>query len=528
MEIIVQNVIALGRAVQRNEGDGITAILIKIGDLLCFLQNLFVIFGVILIAIEIIKAILSLGFNIPPCASGNNSSCCSPDVCPQFIQQNGTLTSSTGNFLYYNQVGIDSGLVLPAGFPPIVSTIRNESWQFYDPNLTQSQAFINITHAFDLPAGNNTVFFPGGTNYTSSTPPSSTPYTINFRFFYNPAAFNKTDPKGARYVRVINVIIQSPPTAGVASYTGQGFIAPFDGTLNLIGGVMQEDDGTTILSNNQTIPLNTFIHNPVDNSGVATNDGILFSDLTYTFTINYEILLAAGLITVGCIPSVAADRDFINNTIGAQFNMNGAKLAAIPLPDVATAQACLTSAVSQFTQSISVDSANTFQSNITNCLNTLQDQANTALISTILAGYDPYKSTFSLSPSIQFTTQPIIVSIALNESSGQSMTTNLPENVAAALATNLSGIATLGTLGQFSYDGYGLFLVDITSDTTGNGTIKIAFDNSYISVLNNPTDITQTPSVVITELPYTFVNSPTISGGQPRRDDGDIARDGAI
>jgi hypothetical protein len=265
MEILVQNVIALGRAVQRNEGDSITAILIKIGDLLCFLQNLFVIFGVILIAVEIIKAILSLGFNIPPCASGNNSSCCSPDVCPQFIQQNGTLTSSTGNFLYYNQVGIDSGLTLPAGFPPIVSTVRSESWQFYDPNLTQSQAFINITHAFDLPAGNNTVFFPGGTNYTTSTAPSSTPYTINFRFFYNPAAFNRVDPKGARYVKAVNIIVQSPPTKGVSSYTGSGFVAPFDGTLNLVGGVMTEDDGTNILdSNGQTTPINTFIHNPVD------------------------------------------------------------------------------------------------------------------------------------------------------------------------------------------------------------------------------------------------------------------------
>jgi hypothetical protein len=527
MEILIANVIALGRAVQRNEGDSIVAILIKIGDLLCFLQNLFIIFGVILLIVEIIKAILSLGFNIPPCGSG--SSCCDSTVCPQFIQQNGNLTSSTGNFLYYNQVGIDSGLILPAGFPPIVKTVRSESWQFYDPKLTQSQAFINITNAFDLPAGTSKVFFPGGTNYTASTSPSSVPYTISFRFFYNPTAFNVTDLKGPRYVRANNVIVQNPPTSGVASYTGHGFVAPFNGTIDLIGGTMTEDDGTDIInSQGQTTTLNAFIHIPVSNSGVATNDGVLFSDLTYTFTINYEVLMGASLITVGCMPSVTADKDFINNTLGTQFNTNGTKLAAIPLPDIATAQDCLTSAVTQFTQSISVDTANAFQSNITNCLNTLQDQAQTALVSVINAGYDPYKSTFSLDPAIQFTSLPIVVSISLNESSGQSMTTNLPGAAAAQLATGLSGVATLGTLGQFSYDGHGLFLVNITSNQPGNGKIKIAFDNSYISVLNNPTDITQSPSVIVTEVPYTFVSSPAISSGQPRRNEGDIAREGAI
>lgn len=528
MEILIANVIALGRAIQRNEGDSITAELIKIGDLLCFLQNLFVIFGIILLAIQIIEAILSLGFNIPPC-SNSNGGCCDSTTCPEFIKNNGTLTSSTGNFLYYNQVGVDSGLILPVGFPPIVSTIRNESWQFYDPNLSQSQAFINITHAFDLPQGNNTVFFPAGTNYTATTSSSSVPYTISFRFFYNPATFNVVDPKGPRYIRASNVIVQNPPTAGVSSYTGKGFVAPFNGTLDLIGGVMTEDDGTNILNaQGQPIPLNTFIHIPVSNSGIATNDGVLFPDLTYTFTINYEVLVGANLITVGCIPTVAANRDFINNTIGTQFNTNGAKLTAIPLPDVATAQACLTNAVSQFTQSISVASANTFQTSITDCLNTLQDQAQNALVSVINTGYDPYTSTFTLTPSIQFTTLPIVVSVSLNESSGQSMTTNLPEVVAAQLATGISGVATFGTLGPFSYDGYGLFLADITSNATGNGEIKIAFDNSYISVLNNPTDITQTPSIVITEEQYTFVTSPVISDGQPRRDDGDIAREGAV
>lgn len=536
MEIIIANIISLGRAAQRLEEDGIIAILTKIGDLLCFLQNLFVILGVILIIVEVIKSILSLGFSIPPCDSSDGSStgCCTADVCPSFIKNNSIITSNTGNFLYYNQVGINSGLSLPAGFPPIVSTVRNESWQFYDPNLGQSQAFINISKAFDLPAGVKKVFFPAGTNYTVSTEPSSTPYTINFRFFYDPSAFNIIDPKGARFLNAVNVIIKDPPTAGVAAYDGTSTVAPTNGTLNLIGGVMEEDDGTPILdAHNNTIPLNTFIHNAVDISGIPSNNGILFSNITYEFTINHEILLGESLITLGCIPEVAADRDFINTTIGAQFNLNGIKLNSIALPDVAGTQACITAAITEFRSNISVDSANAFQSNIIACLGDLQNQTTSALTSAINAGTDQYKSDFSISPSIQFTTAPIVVSVSLMESSGQLITANLPSATASQIAESITGTITLGNITQFSYDGYGLFTANITSNTAGNGSIKVMIDNNYISVLNNPADITQTPSVAIQELNYTFVQSSAFTtssstnDGEPRRDNSDVSREGS-
>jgi hypothetical protein len=200
---------------------------------------------------------------------------------------------------------------------------------------------------------------------------------------------------------------------------------------------------------------------------------------------------------------------------------------SVLLPDVSSTQSCLTNAITKFTKSITIGSANTFQTEITNCLNTLKSQTSAALSATIAAGFDQYHSKFSIDPSIQFTTQPINVFVSLNESSGQSMTTNLPPDTAAQLAQNLSGVATLGTLSSFLYDGYSQFNATITSDIPGNGMLKVAFNNNYISVLDNPSDITQTPSVVVTELPYTFVESPSISDGQPRRDSGDVARDGA-
>lgn len=534
IEILIANIIALGLAAQRSEDDSITAIIEKVGDQLCFLQNLFVIMGFITAIIQVIKALLTLNFKIPPCDSSNGSSsgCCTPDVCPDFIKNNSTITSSTGNFLYFNEVGAVPAIPHWPASLSFGTPLRNESWQFYDPNLDVRQAFINITQAYDLPPGTVKVFFPAGTNYTSTTSPSSTPYTINFRFFYNPALFtvsNYTDTKGPRYIRAVNVIVQNPPTAGVSSYNND-FVAPFNGTLNLIGGVMTEDDGATILNNqNMTIPLNTFVHQPNTASPVVTNDGYLFSDLTYEFTINHEVLLGASLITLGCIPEVAMNRDFVNSTIGAQFNINGANLAAVSnlLPDTAATQTCLANAVTQFTQNISVASANTFQANIVSCLTTLQNQTSTALTAAITAGFDQYHSLFTISPSIQFTTHTIQVYVSLNESSGQSMAINLPADVAAQLAANISAKITLGNIGFFEYDGYSNFVANIESNIAGSGTIEVAFNNNFISTLNIPTDPTQTPTSSITKIPYTFVASSTLATGEPRRDEGDIARDGA-
>src|SRR5271165_1478125 len=362
IEVIIANLNILGKAAPRLDNDSIIGIVQKIGDLLCSLQNLFVVFGVLTIILQIIKAILSLGFKIPPCDSsgGNPSPCCTPEYCPDFIKNNSDITHSTGSFLYYNEVGIDSGLTLPAFYPPIISSIRPESWQFYDPNLSQNQSFINIVRAYDLPAGVSKIFFPGGTNFVETTSPPSTPYVISFRFFYVPGdfSFNPTDPKGPRYMRVANAIVQSPPTIGVSSYNNN-LVAPFTGTLNLVGGVITEDNGAPVFdSQGRTIPLNTFIHkNPIaipsNASPTYPNDGYLFSDISYTFTINHEVLVGESLITLGCIPEVAANKNFINATIGAQFNGNVAKLAGIPLPDVAGTQNDIINAITLYRQSVS-------------------------------------------------------------------------------------------------------------------------------------------------------------------------------
>ena len=336
-------------------------------------------------------------------------------------------------------------------------------------------------------------------------------------------------------MRISQAIVAAPPTIGTSSYNNT-IIAPFNGTLNLIGGMVTEDDGTVLQdSNGNSISINKFIHQipttiPSTSPPFFPNDGYLFSNVTYDFTINHEVLLGASLITLGCIPEVAIDKNFINTTIGNQFNNNGIALRNVVnlLPDTDAAQNCIANALINYKTNISPASTAQFQIDITNCLNNLNNQAATALTAVIGAGFDQYKSDFTLDTNIQFTTLPIKVSVSLNESSGQSMTANLPVSVATDISSQLSGNVSLGSLSTFSYDGYNLFTADITSKVSGNGTIKVAFDNNYISILTNPADINQSPSVVIKELPYTFVESPSFTGaGEPRRDATDIADAGS-
>ena len=522
--IIIPNIVILAIAVSRLDNDSLTAIILKIGDQLCFLQNLFVILAFIAVIVNIIESILQLVFQVPPCDS--SSGCCTANVCPAFLGDNNNITGKTGAFQYFWEVGIDSGLTLPAGFPPIVSVIREESWQFYDPNLTTTQAFINIVDQYDLPDGyTNTVYFPTGAAYTDTTSPSTAPYTITFTTFYDPAAYGKIDPKGPRNIIVNNAIVQNPPTAGVSNYDNT-FVAPFNGTLNLIGGGVAEVDGTSIIGSNKLpLTIDQFFHAPTNFQGATPEptDGVLTTGLSYNFAINHLILCAASLISFGCMPEVSAKKNFINTTIGTQFNANGMNLQNVALPDVNGAQACIATSVNTLLQSISVETATACQTSITGCLTALQNECNTALAAIVGAGYDQYKSTFTLEPQIQFTTNAIIISVSINESSGQNMTAGFPASSAATIASQLVANVSFGTVSAFTYDGYSLFTADLTSSVEGNGVASVSFNNNFITTfINNANE----QSVSVTQLPYTFVDA-TGSIGKPVRDVGDVAREGA-
>ena len=532
IEQIIRNIIILGEAIASADNDSVIAIVAKLGDLLCIFQNLFVLLGVILLIFELIDKLRRLSFKLPPCSSDDTSDdgCCTPDVCPSFIKNNKTISSSTGTLQYFNNVIQTGGSLGPV-------YLRHTSLQIFDGYSTTPLQFNNITHAFDLPPGVTKVFFPEGETYEPDTTPNSVPYTIDVRFFYDPAVFSRVDTKGARFIRIKDCIVLTPPTDGVLNYNN-AFVAPFNGTLLVGGGTAFEDDGITVMKVQPTDAspgtLNTVIALPdeVGTSPVLLPTDGLQLNLSYDFKINQTILVGKDLITLGCHPDVALNRDFINNTIASRLNINAEALLALTLPDVLATQNCVIDAVSKFRSNVSVDTANELQTTVVNCLNTLQNQTNQALQDVINAGFDPYNSTFSIDPSIQFTTKPINVSVILNESGGNNIASNIPASVAANLASNITANITLGNIGNFVYDGYSQFIADLTSDVAGNGTIKVAYSNQFISVITNPTDTTQSPSVAIKELLYTFVQSPLANAGigsdagEVRRDAGDVSRDG--
>lgn len=525
---ILANIKMLAEAVASVDNDSVIAITVKLGDLLCIFQNLFVLFGVIVLILQIIERLLNLSFQLPPCDEDSGSECCGPDVCPSFLRNNEEISSSTGTLQYFNNVIQTGGILGPA-------YIRTTGFQFYDPAAPQTLQFNNITHAYDLPPGFSQVFFPEGETYTPNTTPNMVPYLVDIRFFYDPAVFGRTDNKGARFIRVKDCIVLKAPVDGVSDYQNN-LVAPFNGTLSIGGGTAFEDNGITIMKVNSTDDaagkLETIIFLP-DNASptpiVTPNDGLKFENVTYTFKITHEILVGKSLITLGCVPSLALSKNAINLTIGQRFNDTSAAFSNIILPDVQAAQDCVINAVNQFRNSISVETAEQLQTTVVECLTNLQNQTNQTLEDVINAGFDPYKSTFILDPTIQFTTKPINIEVQLNEAGGNNIAANIPVSVAANLASNLAAIVTLGVVGDFTYDGSSKFIAQITSNGSGNGTAKVAYQGQLFSILTNPEDLDLTPSVSTRELSYTFVQSSAIAiGGEPgavRRDEGDVSRD---
>ncbi len=527
---IIANIMMLANAIASADNDSVIAITIKLGDLLCIFQNLFVLLGVIFLIFNLIEKLLNLSFKLPPCddADSSDDGCCTPDVCPSFIKNQKEISSSKGSLQYFNNV-IQTGGILG----PVI--LRQSSFQLYDASAPVPLAFNNITHAYDLPAGVSNVFFPEGETYTANTTPNSVPYTVEVRFFYDPALFGRTDVLGARFIRVKNCIVLKQPIDGVIDYQGH-IIAPFNGTLTIAGGLAWEDDGIKAVklapTDDASATLNTIIALPdtTTTSPILTPaGGILFDQITYTLTTNHIVLISKSLITIGCHPDVASNKNAMNDTLGKQLNTVGEALKGLKIPDVQGAQDCVLNAVAAFKKSVSVETAAQLQTTVVNCLTDLQNQTNKAIEDVVNIGADPYKSTFALDVAIQFTTKPIQVSVALNESGGNSITNNLPGEVAAKLAANITADITLGDIGKFTYDGSSQFVAPLTSKISGNGKVKISYNGNSISVLDNPTDTTQPITVSITELLYTFVQSPSIAvgagseAGEVRRDESDVA-----
>lgn len=543
INLLLRNIQMISKALSKVDEPSILAAVNKIGMILCAFQNLFVILGIFKIIVDAIKDIFKLLFAIPPCDDGDNNNiekCCSPDVCPSFIKNCDGMERSTGSFRYLRKAvqGLSS---MPSGFPEsfpldfFENVLRKESWQFYDEKAALLQQFWNISRAYDLPTGIYTIFFPLDSVYDEFTAPSQVPYKVNFRMYYEPSKWGRIDPLGSRFIRIDDCIVLRTPTQLLTGYTGN-YDRLETGVLELSGGRVYEDNGTRIVIDGSDATLNNFIHKDkqvfTSIPTLSPSDEVNFTNITYTFHINYEVLLSKSLITLGCIPIVALDRQFINSVFAGNAGANYGMINDLlnnqngnTFPDIDGAINCLNVALSTLRDNISVEGVATFQAMTTICLNQLADDTRSAISSLVGIGFDPYNSKLVIDPSTQFTTQSINVQVALNETSGQSITSGLPSNIAEDIAQRIVPTITFGQISKFVYDGQSLFNAKITSNIEGSGTIQVAFDNSVISTATVPSNLSQSPVIAPVVLPYTFVYSPSSIGndGAPRRDEGDVA-----
>ncbi len=546
--LLLKNIRTITKALQKADQTTILGAIQKIGMIICAFQNLFVVLSIFKIIIDLIKDMVKVAFSIPPCDDGNSigadEGCCTTDVCPSFIRNNETIVRSTGTLQYLKAISQDAGLnslfeTLPAGF--LTSPIRNESWQFYDDQATIQDAFINITHAYDLPAGNDTVFFPTDATYTEATPYKQAAYTVDMKLLYNPILWGRfDDTRGTRYVNINNCIVKFAPTTNLKNFNNS-VSQVTNGVMTLTGGLAQELDGTTIYVNGVPANLESFVHRDPVVSTAPTfpppfNDGYDYTAVEYTFHINHEVLLQKALITLGCIPVVALDRTFINATFAGNAGLNLTLLQNLlsgtngnTFPDVTGAQNCLEASIAALRSNISNEGVAEFLARTTICLETLRSDTSSAIGTLLGIGFNPSQSNFTLTPTVQFTTAPIELRVNLNETNGLSLISNLPASLVDGIIGRITPSFNFGKLGKFRYDGTS-FVADLTSEVTGTGVMSMAFDNQQFNIVTVPNDLSVSPSVAIQTVAYQFIYVPTGSGsndsdGAPRRDETDVSHD---
>jgi len=561
IKAILRNINALVKAYQTANATSVLNIAKKLGNLLCIFQNLFVLLSIFGIIIQIIKDILSLIFSIPPCEGGDDSSCCSPQYCPTIVQSEYTRT--TGTFQYLPEAGAQTSLVIPGG--NFNFDLRNESWQIYDLDQEIGQAFWNIVDGYDISPtiDPKPVFFPTDANYSATTSPQQAAYTVDLRLFYNPAQWSNihgTRPGSAQYIRFKKCIVLAAPTQSYKNYNNDP-VSASSGVFYLAGGLGYLDDGKTKLTGFDSATgvkpiadqatLENFLHMPGQFAlapVLTANDGYTFQDMEYTFKPNLPVLLQKNLVTLGCQPQIALSKAFVNNVMFAGISAQTEDLKGIvngtssllngrnfPNPDACVE--CLQTAAANLAVNMTVEGVAAFQATTDICFRELELDTKAAISATISAGTSPCKSNFTLTPVSQFTTQPIVVTVNINENAGLPLTGDLPADIAASLAENIKATPTFGDITKFTYDGYQIFTAELTSAIPGDGQMMVSFQNQTFCTDTLPTDGTA-PSHTLQIIDYSFVYTPSVTdnipltgegdttGTQPRRDSGDTSRDG--
>lgn len=539
---IIRNIQIFTDAVSRNDAEKTLAAARKLASLACLMENLFAVLLAFGAVFDIIRALAEVGVN-SVCGNDNDLQgvdvgCCPTDVCPDFIALNsGSFPPGTlGRLIFHKEILQDTSLL---GAPVTVPPIRSERHQFVD---TETGKTFNLK---DIITGTNTsviigdttltipkVFFPP-TVFDPVTSLEQVPYTLDVRFFADANILSSFNISGApRFVRIKNMIIKQAPTIGVLNFDDTVSTTPDTGTVLPTGGVVFEDDGVTPIndSTNRPASLETLLTQPSAVGLPATEDGYVIDNVEFTAFINEEALVTHNLITIGC--TLRTDRAILNDTLIGNVVP---PIFLIDFPDITGASDCLLAGTRKFRDNLSLDGAAELQADTQACLDLLNDQALTAYEQAVCAGFNRFGSTVTATPSPQFINLPIQAGVSIKDSSGTSLINGMPASVQSTIAAKLSATVTLGEISGFTYDGYQqLFVADITSDTGGDGELRVSFAGETLANLIGNDNLVDEIAVEELVVPYTFVSSGLgvdagdgAAGRLPgvRRDEGDVSRD---
>lgn len=519
IEDLLKNLVLLGQGATLQDAESTAAVAIKIASLLCIMENLMAVFSAIAAILAIINALASIRGRKISCGnndSGNDPDCCN-DVCPPFIQNNPDgISGIQGTLRYYKQIQAD----------PIDGEFftRAESWQFVNDASVQPYPFKDIITP--LPDSNGElgdIFWPEGQVFPANTTLRKAPYKVDLTLEnYNPIVFIPSDTGIARNFTIKNTIVEIKPYIGVRDEDNNiDTSINNDGTLSLVGGLVYEANGLPYMIGGQQATLETFIHQNPSTSGEAPvfDDGYVINDIPFTLIINHAALVNYNLTTIGCIPEISTEVGIINNTTKID-----SVLEQVPdaLPDVAGAQQCVANAIASIRQDVSLENVAARAADIEACLRDLETQTTNSFCSVFELAVDPFQSEVTLDPDIQFVTRPIEVFVDLKDVGGIDISTNIPIECQSTIASKIKGNVTFGDITDFSYDGYGHFVADITSDVAGSGELTVSFNGNVFSRIINRDDIEAQTEIQEIVLPYQFIGT-NIVDPKNRRDATDVA-----
>jgi len=522
---IIRNIQILASGLSFQDATSTLVAIQKLAELMCLIQNIMAILAALSAIMAIIQALSLVGGGL----ACDDSSCCSPDVCPPFIK-NSPVTGTTGQMIYSSQVSADSATIfaglsgLPAGFNASIFNIppaRTEKWQLVDIGFNEYPFSSIITPVTDPLTGNETdKFWPEGISFTATTPVNKACYTCNLRFEVNPNTFGILDSKGLRYFKVNNCIVVQEPYIGLYNFKDQLQVTNLTGTLSLEGGLVFEDDGTTpYMVDGYQGTLNTFIHKaPEVTVSAPANDLIAINNIEYSLNPGFSALMGYQLITAGCIPEISVEKAAFNAVLTSEdFRAVFLKLQPTPsgikvpsvgiLPNVQGAQDCVLGALADFRKNVTLATAAEFQANVQICLGDLKNQTLATICGAIIAATSQFKSAATLSTDVEFTTRPIVVNVLLKDPVGTNIGLNIPPTCVPQIESLLTGEPTFGQITGFTYDGSSSFNASLTSKKSGSGSLNIMFNGKIFSTLIPGVTGTSSSQIVEDVLSYTFIDA---------------------